>query len=215
MFTGIVEEIGAVESLTMVGGGAVLRVSAKRVLDDARIGDSISTDGCCLTITKLTPTGFEADCSAETLRLTSVGRMRPGQPVNLERAMALGGRLGGHLVQGHVEGVGSLAERRPEGDSVTMRFAYPPELARYIIHKGSIAVSGISLTVAGLGEEWFEIAVIPVTLEHTTLGAMQVGALVNLETDVIAKYVERLLGTRVPATAGSALSVEALEDMGY
>lgn len=215
MFTGIIEEVGSVVSLAPASGGAVLRVSASRTLEGARLGDSISTDGCCLTITKLTGSGFEADCSAETLRLTSIGSMRPGQPVNLERAMALGDRLGGHLVQGHVEGVGALIGKRPEGDSAMMRFSYPPELGRYIIHKGSIAVSGISLTVAVLDEAWFEVAVIPVTLEWTTLGQQSIGHPVNLETDLIAKYVERLLGSRVPATGGTALSVEALKDMGY
>jgi len=215
MFTGIIEEVGTVESVVPSGGGAVLRIRAARVLDGARLGDSISTDGCCLTITKLTGSGFEADCSAETLRLTSIGTMRPGQGVNLERAMALGDRLGGHLVQGHVEGVGKLTGRRAEGDSAMMRFSFPPELGRYIIHKGSIAVGGISLTVAVLGDGWFEVAVIPVTLEWTTLGKLAIGSPVNLETDLIAKYVERLLGDRAPATAGAPLSVEALEDMGY
>lgn len=215
MFTGIIEEIGAVEGVETKSGGAVLRIKASRVLEGARPGDSIATDGCCLTITSLTGTGFAADCSAETLRLTSVGQMRRGQPVNLERAMALGDRLGGHLVQGHVEGVGALIGRRPEGDSVMMRFSYPPSLGRYIIHKGSIAVSGISLTVAVLNDSWFEVAVIPVTLEWTTLGTLPIGAPVNLETDLIAKYVERLLGERVSATTGPGLSVEALKDMGY
>jgi len=215
MFTGIIEEIGRVERLVPAGGGAVLGISASRVLEGARLGDSIATDGCCLTITKLGPGGFEADCSAETLRLTALGSARPGQEVNLERALALGDRLGGHLVQGHVEGVGRLTARRPEGDSVMMRFAYPPELGRYIIHKGSIAISGISLTVAALGDDWFDVAVIPVTLEWTTLGRMAIGHPVNLETDLIAKYVERLLGHRAPATPEAPLSVEALKDMGY
>jgi riboflavin synthase len=131
--------------------------------------------------------------------------------VNLERALALGARLGGHLVQGHVEGVGRLVARRPEGESEMLRFAYPPELGRYLIHKGSVAVSGVSLTVASLDDAWFEVAVIPVTLEWTTLGKMAVGAPVNLETDMIAKYVERLLGVR----AGAPLTVEGLKEMGY
>lgn len=215
MFTGIIEEVGTVESVVPTGGGAVLRIAASRVLDGAKLGDSIATDGCCLTITKRTAGGFEADCSAETLRLTSIGSMRPGQRVNLERAMALGDRLGGHLVQGHVEGVGQLTTRRAEGESVMMRFSFPSELGRYIIHKGSIAVSGISLTVAVLSDGWFEVAVIPVTLEWTTLGKMPIGCPVNLETDLIAKYVERLLGDRAPATGGTPKSVEALKDMGY
>lgn len=217
MFTGIIEEIGRVEAITPVGSGARVSVAAKRVLEDAREGDSIATDGVCLTATRLTRTGFEADCSAETLRQTSLSEWRLETPVNLERALALGDRLGGHLVQGHVEGVGRLVARRPDGGSVVMRFSFPAELGRYIVHKGSIAVSGISLTVSALGDGWFEVALVPVTLAATTLGRMTAGAPVNLETDMIAKYVERLLaaGPAKPATTGAALSVEGLKEMGY
>lgn len=211
MFTGIIEEIGRVERVVPASGGSRVEISASRVLEDARDGDSISCDGACLTITSRTATGFTADCSAETLRRTTLGDWRPGTPVNLERALALGARLGGHLVQGHVEGVGRLAARRPEGESEMLRFAYPAELGRYVVHKGSIAVSGVSLTVATLDDAWFEVAVIPVTLEWTTLGKMAVGAPVNLETDMIAKYVERMLGAR----AGAPLTVEGLKEMGY
>jgi riboflavin synthase len=211
MFTGIIEEIGRVDRVVPAGGGARVAVAAKRVLDGAREGDSIATDGACLTIVRLTGAAFEADCSAETLRRTTLGGWRAGTPVNLERALALGARLGGHLVQGHVEGVGKLVERRPEGESEMFRFAYPPELGRYLVHKGSVAVSGISLTVAALDDAWFDVAVIPVTLEWTTLGKMTVGTQVNLETDMIAKYVERLLGASRP----EPLTVDALKEMGY
>jgi riboflavin synthase len=213
MFTGIIEEIGRVEKVVPAGDGSRVEVAASRVLEGARPGDSIATDGACLTITRLTGAGFEADCSAETLRLTTLGAWRAGTPVNLERALALGGRLGGHLVQGHVEGVGRLVARRPEGESEMLRFEYPPDLGRYLVHKGSVAVSGISLTVANLDDAWFEVAVIPVTLEWTTLGRMPVGAAVNLETDLIAKYVERLL--RADASRPAPLTVEALKEMGY
>jgi len=209
MFTGIIEEIGRVEKVAAAGGGARVGISAHRTLEGAREGDSIATDGACLTIARLTGSGFEADCSAETLRRTTLGGWRAGTSVNLERAMALGDRLGGHLVQGHVEGTGRLVARRPEGESVMIRFAYPPELGRYIVHKGSIAVSGISLTVASLDDDSFEVAVIPVTLECTTLGRMPEGTPVNLETDLIAKYVERLLRASAP------LTVEGLREMGY
>lgn len=217
MFTGIIEEVGRVASVVPAGGGARVEIAASRVLEGTREGDSIATDGVCLTATRLTGVGFEADCSAETLRLTTLGSLQPGTPVNLERALALGARLGGHLVQGHVEGVGALVGRRPEGESTMMRFSYPRELGRYIVHKGSIAVGGISLTVATLGDGWFEVAVIPVTLEWTTLGRMQIGTAVNLETDMIAKYVERLLsaGDGAAATGGTSLSVEDLKEMGY
>ena len=213
MFTGIIEEVGAVRRIDRRPDGARVEVSCERVLEGTREGDSIATDGVCLTVTRLVGDGFEADCSAETLRRTSVGSWRAGTEVNLERAMRLGDRLGGHMVQGHVEGVGSLVGRRPEGESVMMRFAYPAELGRYMIPKGSIAVSGISLTIATLDDAWFEVAVIPVTLEWTTLGRMAVGSPVNLETDLIAKYVERLV--RADASRPAPMTVEGLKEMGY
>jgi riboflavin synthase len=216
MFTGIIEEVGSVVGVSPASRGARLRVAATKVLDGTREGDSIATDGVCLTAVRLTADGFEADCSAETLRRTTVGSWRPGTRVNLERALAFGARLGGHLVQGHVEGVGALVERRPEGESVTMRFSYPGDLGRYIVLKGSIAVSGISLTVSALGDDWLEIAVIPTTLRETTLGALVTGARVNLETDLLAKYVERLLRARdAQAPQHPPLSVESLKAMGY
>jgi len=213
MFTGIIEEVGRVDRVVPASGGSTVEVAATKVLEDARDGDSIACDGACLTITSRTANGFAADCSAETLRRTTLGSWKPGMPVNLERALALGERLGGHLVQGHVEGVGRLLARRPEGESQMLRFGFPPELGRYIVSKGSIAVSGVSLTVASLDEGSFEIAVIPVTLALTTLGAMAVGAPVNLETDMIAKYVERLL--RATTAQSAPLTVEALKEMGY
>jgi riboflavin synthase len=216
MFTGIIEEVGRVVSVVPTSGGASLRVAATRVLEGTKDGDSIATDGCCLTVVRRTKTGFEADCSAETLRRTSIGTWKPGTLVNLERALAFGARLGGHLVQGHVEGVGALVEKRPEGDSVVMRFSFPPDLARYIVMKGSVAIAGISLTVAALGDDWLEVAVIPTTLRETTLGAMPAGAPVNFETDMLAKYVERLLGFDAPqAPRKPTLSVESLKAMGY
>jgi riboflavin synthase len=216
MFTGIIEEVGRVAAVDPAPDGARIRVAATRVLDGTRKGDSIATDGVCLTAVRLSGSGFEADCSAETLRRTTIGSWHPGTPVNLERAIALGARLGGHLVQGHVEGVGTLLARRPEGDSVVMRFSHPSDVGRYIVMKGSIAVSGVSLTVAALGDDWFEVALIPTTLRETTLGAMTPGARVNIETDLLAKYVERLL--RVEATQAPqrpSLSVESLKAKGY
>ena len=213
MFTGIIEEVGRVERIVPAGSGARVEVAARAILEGTREGDSIATDGVCLTATRLTGSGFEADCSAETMRRTSLGSWRAGTEVNLERAMRLGDRLGGHLVQGHVEGVGRLAGRRPEGESEMLRFEYPPELGRYMILKGSIAVGGISLTIATLDDAGFEVAVIPVTLERTTLGRMEIGTPVNLETDLIAKYVERLV--RADASRPAPLTVEGLKEMGY
>jgi len=216
MFTGIIEEVGRVVAVAPTSGGVSLRIAATRILEGTRDGDSIATDGCCLTVVRHTSSGFDADCSAETLRKTSIGTWRSGTLVNLERALALGARLGGHLVQGHVEGVGALVERRPEGDSIVMRFSFPRELARYIILKGSIAISGISLTVAALGDDWVDVAVIPTTLRETTLGSMKPGALVNVETDLLAKYVERLLAFDTgQAPRPHTLSVESLKAMGY
>jgi riboflavin synthase len=214
MFTGIIEEVGRVRRVERTGAGSRVSIEAKRVIEDARNGDSISTDGVCLTALEITREGFEADCSAETLRRTTIGSWREGTPVNLERALRMGDRLGGHLVQGHVDGVGSLVSRRPEGDSQMVRFAFPRELGRHIALKGSIAISGISLTIADLGADWLEIAVIPATLEWTTLGKLAIGSDVNIETDMLAKYVERILGNgRAEAKAG--LTVGALEEMGY
>jgi riboflavin synthase len=213
MFTGIIEEVGRVERIVPAGSGARVEVAAGAILEGTREGDSIATDGVCLTATRLTGSGFEADCSAETMRRTSLGSWRAGTEVNLERAMRLGDRLGGHLVQGHVEGVGRLVGRRPEGESEMLGFEYPPELGRYMILKGSIAVGGISLTIATLDDAGFEVAVIPVTLERTTLGRMEIGTPVNLETDLIAKYVERLV--RADASRPAPLTVEGLKEMGY
>jgi riboflavin synthase len=216
MFTGIIEEIGRVARIVRADSGARIEIGAGRVLAGTRVGDSISVDGICLTVVRLGDSGFEVDCSPETLRRTTLGRWREGRPVNLERALEVGARLGGHIVQGHVDGVGELVARRPEGDSVMMRFSHPPELGRHIALKGSIAVSGVSLTVAALGDDWFEVAIIPATLEWTTLGTMTVGESINLETDMLAKYIERILNADAArSTPRPAFTVESLEEMGY
>ena len=212
MFTGIIEEVGRVRRVQRAGAGSRVTVAASRVVQDAREGDSISTDGVCLTALSITPEGFEADCSAETLRRTTIGSWREGTPINLERALRMGDRLGGHLVQGHVDGVGRLVTRRQEGDAQMVRFEFPRELGRHIAMKGSIAVSGISLTIADLGPDWFEIAVIPATLQWTTLGELADGSPVNLETDMLAKYVERILKG---SETRRELTVESLQEMGY
>lgn len=176
MFTGIIEEVGRVERLDRRASGGVLAVAAQTVLEGTKRGDSIAVNGVCLTVTSLTATGFTADASEETLRVSNLGALRTGDGVNLERAVAVGARLGGHIVQGHVDAVGRFLSRRPSGNSVTMRFGFPPEIGRYLVHKGSIAVDGVSLTVAALGEDWFEIAVIPTTLDWTTLSRLKPGA---------------------------------------
>jgi riboflavin synthase len=201
MFTGIVEELGTVRAVTPNAGGARIEIIAKVVLDDAELGASIAVNGCCLTVVELLDDGWAADAVTETLDRTSLGSLTAGDPVNLERPVRLADRLGGHIVQGHVDGVGALRERvaLPDG-STRMTFAAPPDLLRYIVEKGSITVDGISLTVASLGtasingtSDAFDVAVIPHTLSVTTLGAKAPGDPVNLEVDVLAKYVERLL----------------------
>jgi riboflavin synthase len=205
MFTGIVEELGTVRAVTPNAGGARIEIIAKVVLDDAELGASIAVNGCCLTVVELLDDGWAADAVAETLDRTSLGSLTAGDPVNLERPVRLADRLGGHIVQGHVDGVGTLRERvaLPDG-STRMTFAAPSvsssvprsesaDLLRYVVEKGSITVDGISLTVAALGHDTFDVAVIPHTLSVTTLGAKAPGDPVNLEVDVLAKYVERLL----------------------
>ena len=195
MFTGIVEELGRVQAITPNAGGARLEIAATQVLDDAEIGASIAVNGCCVTVVALGEGCFAVDAVSETLARTDLGALQPGDRVNLERPVRLQDRLGGHLVQGHVDAAGTIRARTPEADgSERIAFAAPEPIMRYVVEKGSITVDGISLTVAALAPEGFEVAVIPHTLAVTTLGAKQGGDTVNLEVDIVAKYVERLLG---------------------
>ncbi|HEX6968332.1 MAG TPA: riboflavin synthase [Micromonosporaceae bacterium] len=196
MFTGIVEELGEVVRTVGAADAALIAVRGPMVTSDARHGDSIAVNGVCLTVVEVTGDVFTADVMGETLRRTALGDLRPGDPVNLERAATLGSRLGGHLVQGHVDGVGEIIGREPGHHWETVRFSLPAGLARYLVVKGSITVDGVSLTVVDLGDDWFSVGLIPTTLKLTTLGHKGVGARVNLEVDVIAKYVERLMGAR-------------------
>jgi riboflavin synthase len=194
MFTGIVEELGRVRSIVPNAGGARIAIEAAAVLDDATIGASIAVNGCCLTVVELGDGHWAADAVVETLARTNLGDLAPGDPVNLERPVRLADRLGGHLVQGHVDAAGTVRGREPQPDaSELFRFDAPDEVLRYVVHKGSITVDGISLTVAAVDDDGFQVAVIPHTLAVTTLGARVRGARVNLEVDLIAKYVERLL----------------------
>jgi riboflavin synthase len=201
VFTGIVEEVGTLVARDDSSDSAVLRVQATRVLEDVALGDSIAVNGVCLTVTDVRDGVWSTDVMAETLRRSSLGAAGSGDRVNLERAVTPLTRLGGHLMQGHVDGVGSILTRTPGDAWEVVRIALPPELARYVVEKGSIAVDGVSLTVsavspADLPEPWFEVSLIPTTLRETTLGARTPGDPVNLEVDVIAKYVERLLEGR-------------------
>jgi riboflavin synthase len=197
MFTGIVEELGEVVYLTDAGGdSAVLAVRGPLVTTDARHGDSIAVNGVCLTVIDNVDGVFTADVMGETLRRSSLGVLRPGSAVNLERAATVGSRLGGHLVQGHVDGVARIIAREPADEWEVVRFSLPPDLARYVVEKGSITVDGVSLTVMAVDDESFAVGLIPTTLKLTVLGAKAVGDPVNLEVDIIAKYVEKMLGGR-------------------
>ncbi|MEX2550723.1 MAG: riboflavin synthase [Nitriliruptoraceae bacterium] len=200
MFTGIVEELGHVAAIDVHESHARLHIRCSSVLDGAALGDSVSVDGTCLTMTTLPGDGFTADLMAETLRATALGDLEVGRPVNLERAMRVDARLGGHLVQGHVDGVGVITDREELPGTVFTTIDAPAEVARYLVPKGSITVSGVSLTVVDrTAEGTFRIGLIPHTLEVTTLGVLGVGDRVNLEVDVIAKYVEQLLAGGAPS----------------
>lgn len=193
MFTGIIEELGSVRSIEERGENARIVISARVVTEGTNHGDSIAVNGVCLTALDVRQDSFAADVSMETLARSTLGSLQPGTPVNLERAVTPATRLGGHIVQGHVDARGQLEGVEDHGESWTIRIAYPQEIARYLVFKGSVAVEGISLTIAGLTEQHFEVAIIPKTWEVTNLSRLKPGDDVNLEVDVIAKYVERLL----------------------
>ncbi len=196
MFTGIIEELGKIAAVENHAAGARIVVAAEVVTSDIHNGDSIAVNGVCLTAVDVSPASFAADVSPETLERTTLGDLKIGSPVNLERAVTPATRLGGHIVQGHVDGRGSFVSAVQEGDFWTVRIGFPPEIAKYLVYKGSVTVEGISLTIASLGEDHFDIAVIPKTWELTNLSTLQPGNAVNLEADVIAKYVERMLEIR-------------------
>ncbi len=194
MFTGIIEEVGQVKALHRGTKSFTLEVEAQKVLEDTQVGDSIATNGVCLTVTSLTGHGFTADVMPETVLRTALGELKPGSPVNLERALSLQTRLGGHIVSGHIDGTGRISDRRQDDTAVWLTIECDSKLLRYIIEKGSITIQGVSLTVARVDERSFAVSLIPHTQQATTLHRAKVGDLVNLENDVIAKYVEKLLG---------------------
>ena len=194
MFTGIIEELGTVKALSMAGKSGTIAISAKKVLEKTKIGDSIAVNGVCLTVTTLKPDGFTADVMAETIRRSSLGILNPGSKVNLERAMAADGRFGGHIVSGHIDGTGTITEFRKEENAVWVRIEASPAIMNLIVEKGSICIDGISLTVATVSKTDFQVSVIPHTGEETTLLKKVPGDKVNLENDVVGKYVQKLLG---------------------
>ncbi len=193
MFTGIIEELGEISNLEKHAGGARIKISAKVVTENTAEGDSIAVNGVCLTALNIKADGFSADVSGETLNRTTLGKLNVGAKVNLERAVTASTRLGGHIVQGHVDARGRFLEAAQTGGFWTVRVLFPKEIGQYLVYKGSISVEGISLTIADLAEDSFEIAVIPKTWELTNLSALKGGDEVNLEADVIAKYVERIM----------------------
>ena len=193
MFTGIVEELGRITQIDALVDAAKVTIQGTLVVSDVKPGDSISVNGVCLTVVDLGPDYFTADVMAETLSRSSLSKVEVGSPVNLERAARVDSRLGGHLVQGHVDAVASVVSIDPETHWTSIRFSLPASLAKYLVEKGSITVDGVSLTVVAAGPDYFTVSLIPTTLAHTTLGGLVVGDIVNLEVDVIAKYVERLM----------------------
>ncbi len=215
MFTGIVEEVGKVRYLQRRGESAVFGVEAPVVAAEMRPGDSIAVNGACLTVTEREGEGFSCDLSPETLQLTTLGKARKGMAVNLERPLSLGSRLGGHFVQGHVDGIGKLVSREPGGEGSIVTMEYPAELERYLVHKGSVAIDGISLTIAALKGTAFSVAVIPFTLKMTNLGGLRIGSPVNLEVDILGKYVERFYQLGLGSDRKSGLGAAYLKEQGF
>ncbi len=215
MFTGIIEELGKISSWEKHAGGAKIKISAQTVTRDSNEGDSIAVSGVCLTATGITSNSFAADISRETLNRSTLGNLKIGSKVNLERAVTPSMRLGGHIVQGHVDARGEFLAAKQDGDFWTVRIGFPKEIAQYLVYKGSVSVEGISLTIANLAEDYFEIAVIPKTWELTNLSALKNGDAVNLEADVIAKYVERIMLFGKGAEKNEIITKEKLTKLGF
>ncbi len=214
MFTGIIEEVGTVKAVKRSGTSSFIEIQAKKVLEDVHLGDSIAVNGVCLTVTHCDGSIFRADVMNETLSRSSLGSLTTGSLVNLERAMAADGRFGGHIVSGHIDGTGTVSDIRNDGIAVWYTITAPPELLRYIVEKGSIAIDGISLTVAKVTETSFSVSIIPHTAAQTILGTKKTGDMVNLENDIIGKYVEKLMK---PAEAApqSGITMEFLAKNGF
>ncbi|HLM61642.1 MAG TPA: riboflavin synthase [Pyrinomonadaceae bacterium] len=215
MFTGIIEELGKVSGLEKHGDGAKIKIAANVVTKDTIEGDSIAVNGVCLTALNITPDSFTADVSLETLNRSTLGKLNVGSTVNLERAVTPSTRLGGHIVQGHVDARGRFLAAEQNGDFWTIRIGFPKEIGQYLVYKGSVSVEGISLTIARLTEDSFEIAVIPKTWQLTNFSSLKTGDEVNLEVDVIAKYVERILLYKGISETGETITREKLNKLGF
>jgi len=219
MFTGIIEETGIVKKIALQAGFGTIHIAAKEVLSGTRKGDSICVNGVCLTVTAISAHGFTADVMAETLRRSALGALRVDDPVNLERAMPADGRFGGHIVSGHIDGVGIITQRQKEGNAVIVHIEAEPQILNLIVEKGSIAIDGISLTVASVNTAEFTVSIIPLTAEHTSLLHKQCGETVNLENDVIGKYIQKCMQTGIIAakqkTAPSTITEAFLKTNGF
>ncbi len=216
MFTGIVEEVGTVKALQFSATTGKIHLRAKTVLEGTRLGDSIAVNGVCLTVTELAADGFTADVMPETLRRSNLGQLRPGDPVDLERAMAADGRFGGHIVSGHIDGTGTITRQQREGNAVWVRIQAPKEILELIVEKGSITIDGISLTVATVSGTDFQVSIIPTTASDTILLTKRPGDRVNLENDIVGKYVQKLLGlTPAPTASKSGVTMELLQQYGF
>lgn len=216
MFTGIIEEVGKIEHISLYGNSGQVAIKAMKVLEGTRIGDSIAVNGVCLTVTSLQPDGFTADIMAETVRRSSLSIVKNGDKVNLERAMPTDGRFGGHIVSGHIDGMGTITAYKKEENAVWVTIKASKKILKLIIEKGSIRIDGISLTVATVSEGEFQVSVIPHTGEETTLLKKKTGDVVNLENDVVGKYVQKLLGlkTELQSNQEQGITMEFLEKYG-
>lgn len=218
MFTGLVEELGKIKSITKGTKSARLTIEGQVVLKDVKLGDSIAVNGTCLTVVEYTQRSFTADVMPETVRSTVLAELKPGDVVNLERTLRLGDRLGGHIVSGHVDGVGVIRSKERSDNAIVVTIEAPPEVMRYIIAKGSIAIDGTSLTIVDYGTDWFSVSLIPHTASLTTVGLKETGSKVNLEADVLGKYVAKLLGLQngdEKKQASSGLTMEFLQQHGF
>jgi len=215
LFTGIIEEIGTIKAITKSEKAARISIDATKVLEDVKLGDSISTNGVCLTVTDFSKSNFTVDVMAETIRRSNLGHLSPGMEVNLERALKASDRLGGHIVSGHIDGTGTIVDLKKEDNAIWVTVAAERELLKYIISKGSIAIDGISLTVAYVDESVFKVSIIPHTKEYTTLLYKKVGDVVNLECDLVGKYIEKLMSYGKKEDRGSKIDMDFLKKNGF
>jgi len=215
LFTGLIEEIGTIQSVLKGAKSASIVIKAKKILENIKLGDSIATNGVCLTVTSFTSDGFQVDVMAETMRMSNLNKLSPGSKVNLERALMLGDRLGGHLVSGHIDGIGIIKDFKREDNAIWASIAAPSNILKYVVYKGSIAIDGISLTVAYVDNEIFKVSVIPHTKEITTLLHKNIGDEVNLEGDMIGKYIERFLSFKEASPPKSVVDMEFLSKHGF